>query len=579
MFVKLLVALSILNFNSVVLQPSESSILKSARNAYNSGDFAKAKEKYLELLVLNPNSLDYNFEAGLSYISSDLEREKALTYFEKANSLDKEQAIPEIIYYCGISSHYNEEYQKAIDYFLKFKPFIDPKTGQELISTIENNIRICKNALELDKEDWNSKYELKNLGNKVNSEFYEYGSVITSDENKMYFTSRKRGTTGGKKYHDGRYFEDIYIAIKENENWVSTMKIDTMLKHTSGKINTNFHNAPIAFNHDETKLYLYRNSDIYESSLIGNLWSEPVKMSENINSDEYEPSIFISEDDNYLLLVSNRKDGMGGRDLYYSEKKSSNEWSIPINIGSDLNTALDEDAPFLTKDGKTLYFSSKGHNSMGGYDIFKSEKDENGKWSKPINLGKPFNSPADDIYYSESDDRKEFFLSSNRKNGLGGMDIWSINELEKDTLIVANDTTTIEKDTIITTPVKLITSSSFEENFTYNAIEIKGTKMDFNAFIKETGIIINQKGSVEIFIQSSASKVPTTTFKTNKKLSEKRAEWTKERIEKALNDAGFPSEKFKIKTESSVQGPNYKNDYETNMTEYEKYQFIKVVSR
>lgn len=579
MLVKLLVVLSIFNINAVVLQPSESSLLKSARNAYNSGDFTKAKEKYAELLKLNPNSLDYNFEAGLSYISSDVEREKALTYFEKANTLDKEQAIPEILYYCGISSHYNEEYQKAIDYFLKFKPFINSKTGQELLTSVENNIRVCRIALELDKEKWDTKYELKNLGDKINSEFYEYGSVLTSDRNKMYFTSRKRGSTGGKKYHDGRYFEDIYVAIKENENWESSMKIDSMFKHTTGKINTNFHNAPIAFNHDETKLYLYRNSDIYESTLNGNQWSEPVKMSENINSDEYEPSIFISEDDKYLLLVSNRKDGIGGRDLYYSEKNSNNEWSLPTNIGKELNTEFDEDSPFLTKDGNTLFFSSKGHNSMGGYDIFKSEKDENGKWSKPINLGKPFNSPADDIYYSESDDRKSFYLSSNRKNGLGGMDIWSINEIKNDILIATNDTTTVDKDSIISTPVNLITSSAFEENFTYNSIEIKSTKMDFNNFIKETGLIINQKGTVEIFIQSSASKVPTTTFKTNKKLSEKRAEWTQEKIEKALNDAGFTKEKYKFKVESNVQGPNYKNDFETNKTEYEKFQFIKVVSR
>jgi hypothetical protein len=447
-----------------------------------------------------------------------------------------------------------------------------------LTDAVENNILICKNALEIDQQVSNSRYELKNLGNKVNSEFYEYGSVITSDGNKMYFTARKRGSTGGKIFHDSRYFEDIYVAIKENENWVSSMKIDTMFKHTTGKINTKFHNAPIAFNHDETKLYLYRNSDIYESSLNGNLWSEPIKISENFNSDEYEPSIFISEDDNYLLLVSNREGGLGGRDLYYSEKKTNGEWSAPVNLGKDLNTTYDEDSPFLSKDGKTLYFSSKGHKTMGGFDIFKSTKDENGKWGKPINLGKPFNSPADDIYYSESDDNKTYFLSSNRKDGLGGMDIWSIIEKKKEDLIAENDTNSILKDSIIT-PIKVVTSSLFEENFTYNAIDIKGTKMDFNEFIMLTGQIINQKGSVEIFIQSSASKVPTTTFKTNKKLSEKRAEMTKEKIDKALKNNGFKVESYKFKTEAMVQGPTYKNDFETNKTEYEKYQFIKVETR
>lgn len=404
--------------------------------------------------------------------------------------------------------------------------------------------------------------------------YSEYGAIVSEDGNKMIFTARKRGSTGGRTFYDHKFFEDIYITEKVNDDWQPSVKLDSLLKFTSQKVNSEYHNAVIAFNKDETKLYIYRDSDIYESELTENKWSDPVKMSDNLNSDEFEPSIYISKDEQFLIITSNKEGGQGGRDLYIAKKTSEGKWGNPVNMGTTINTEEDEDAPFLSTDGNTLFFSSRGHSTSGGYDIFKSTRNSTGEWEKPVNLGAPFNSPADDIYYIENPSQKTIYLSSNRRSGLGSMDIWMIQDKSKDEPIEKDTTDVVEN--IDTVDIPTLLSSVFEENFKYNVIEISGAKMSFETFIQETSAIINQKGNVEIFISSSASYVPTTTHKSNKNLSEKRAEMTRQKIEKALTAAGFKTDKYSFKIESKVQGPKYKNDYDSNQTEYEKYQYIKV---
>lgn len=594
LFSTLIIGLNFIGFSNT---PDEKNLLKDARSYYMNGHFDLAKKNYEQLITLQPENRDYQFETGLAYYHSEINREKSLIYFEKAIGIDSKEPLPEAYYYCGLASLYSENLIKAKSYFSKFIPFIDPKEGKELLKDVHRLIEMCDNA-EINFKTKNEKLQAFNHDDDLNSIYSEYAPILMKDETTLLFTARKRGSTGGKKSADAIYYEDIYIALKRDNKWLNSIKIDSLEKYTKAPINTGRHNAAISFNADETKLYLYKDADLYESNLVENKWSEPKKMNDNLNSREHEPSVFVSPDENYILFVSTRDGGNGGRDIYISEKNQNGEWGIAKNLSYTINTPFDDDAPFLTSDGKELYFSSKGHNSMGGFDIFKSVKDEKGNWGTPINMGIPFNSTADDIYFIKSSDHKNIFLSSNRLGTMGGMDLYEIREVEKDSTLLSSENTKIETDSSLINSTILennqIQNSTEKNNFIfhstalnlnyqqtygYNQTELKVENEQFLGYLNQIVTHINQKGIVEIIIETSASRVPTTTFGSNLSLAKKRADEAKNKIEKALIGAGFTNEKYKFNLQSNVQGPAYKNDFDINAQNYEPYQYIKLSIR
>jgi len=160
-------------------------------------------------------------------------------------------------------------------------------------------------------------------------------------------------------------------------------------------------------------------------------WSVPVRMNQNVNIGDANPSIFITPDEQEIFIVSvGAEGGFGERDIYHARKNENGTWDKPTNLGPTINTQYKEDAPYLSKDGKTLYFSSRGHNSSGGYDFFVSNLVD-GEWSTPVNMGYPMNSAGDDIYISWNSDNRGGFFSSNRAGGFGGMDIYSFGLVRK----------------------------------------------------------------------------------------------------------------------------------------------------
>lgn len=596
MFSTFLISISLL-VSSINEPKSDADLLKDARNSYMKGNYAEAKAVYAELIKRNPNSLDYNFELGLSYFQSEVEKEKALEYFEKALNLDAKVKIPEILYYCGLARQYTGNMEMAKSYFEKFKVHIDPKIGVEILNEVNHLIVMCEHAQA--NTLVNDKIELANLGQSVNTEFGEYAPVMKKDGSMILFTARNRGTTGSKKAADTKFYEDIYVAYLENGIWNHDKKNDSIFKLTN-ELNNEWHNAAITYNSDETKLFTYRKGDIYESTLENGKWGIPVKMEDGLNTREQEPSVFISPDQSYLLIVSTKEGGKGGRDIYSSKKLPDGNWSATYNLGDKINTPYDDDAPFITNDGKTLYFASKGHNSMGGYDIFKSELDEEtGEWSQPVNIGLPFNSTADDIYYVESKVAGTAFLSSNRAGGFGGMDIYQVQpKLVDSTILLAqndidssnldsaevavnsnngNQNTNAASQNLLFHPT--LVKNNYEQYFGYNHVAADTQNENFKGFLNQVALTINQKGIVEIFIEASASYVPTTTFGTNKELADSRANKVKSELEMQLKSVGFSNEKYKITISAKVQGPAYKDDYEKNAESYGKFQYIKLSIR
>ena len=276
----------------------------------------------------------------------------------------------------------------------------------------------------------NVEFKIENLGSIINSEYTDYGAVVNADESILMFTSRREKSTGGKYEHYlNEYYEDIYISYNKNGKW-------TKPKNICKPVNTKVHDAVTYLSPDGRKLLIYRaykkDGNIYECVLKGDKWSKPRKLGDNVNTQYQESSASLSYDEKTLYFISARpENNIGGRDIYMSRwNEKQKKWGKAINLGPTINTKYDEETVFIHPDGKTLYFSSKGHNTMGGYDIFKSVF-ENSKWSVPENLGYPINTPDDDVSYVASANGKHAYYSSIKDDGLGKKDIYRITFIER----------------------------------------------------------------------------------------------------------------------------------------------------
>lgn len=409
-------------------QKVDNKAMKKARTAFAAGKYNEAKSFYFQVLATAPEFPDALFETGLCYFNSNVQKDSSVHFFERALLHSGKDTIPEMVYYLGRSYHYADRFEDAIKTYQLFKSFTSSKgAGMLLARDVDRFIEMCNTGRKLTNQI-NTEIRVVNLGVNVNSEFSEYSPVVKKDESMLIYTARRPSTTGGKVFNDDKHFEDIYISLS-NQNaktWTSAVKIDSSKVFTNTKINTKWHDAVISFSDNEEKLFIYRQNHVWVSESKNGAWTNPIKLGKEINSKGHEPSIFLTHDERSMFVVSNRKEGFGGRDIYWTHKDGSGNWRALKNLGPSINTKYDEDAPYFMRDGKTLFFSSNGHTTMGGYDVFKSVLQSDSTWSVPENLGVPINSSGDDIYYVPSDNLTYAYHSSSRKGGLGDMDIYRI---------------------------------------------------------------------------------------------------------------------------------------------------------
>jgi len=398
-----------------------------------SGSYREAREYYLKAYGYNSDNAELNYMVGRCYLFTDNKFE-SIKYIKKAYDL-KPDVNFDIHLMLGMAYHQILEFDKAIEEYNYFINNLHPKFRAKYQSQIDLYIQQCKNGKLLAAEP--KRVVINNLGKGVNSIYDEYGPVITNDGQEMYFTSRRKYSKKSEKsVLDDKYFEDVYHSDLDGEIWSRAKRLD---KKITGRANTT-NIAVIGLSPDKQKLYIYKGDnkrgDLYVSTLKKGLWTKPKSLSK-FNSKYSEVSMCISSDESVLYFISgNTKKGYGGTDIYISRKNSQGKWGKPENAGNVINTFFDELGVSLGMNDSVLYFSSKGHNSMGGYDVFQSTLSNVGLWSKPRNLGYPINTPNDDVFYVVSPDGKTAFYSSNRESGLGGMDIYKIIYLgaEKDML-------------------------------------------------------------------------------------------------------------------------------------------------
>lgn len=663
----------------------EKNLYKLANKQLASEDYKEAQASYTKLVEMNATNEVYFFEGGLSYYFSDFERAKGIPFFESSLQNSKEDTIPELYYYLGRSYHLNGEFNKSKDAFNKFKPFIeaDSKAGQELMKKADYFVAVNERGSDF-LTNKNENIVTTNLGDKINSSYGEYAPVLKKDDNVLLFTSRRESSISKKLDKDLLPYENVYIAKKVDEMWSIITDENEIQKYVPKNLNSKKHEAGVIYSSDGKTLYTYKNDIIWKSILEDGAWSKLEELDKNINTSKYNiPSVSISKDGNTLYFVSNRKNGIGGKDIYKSTKTSEGNWGEAELMSESINSQLDEDSPYVSEDGKTLYFASKGHKGIGGYDIYKSTL-VNGNWSTAENMGIPVNSPSDDIYFIIDNEENNGFLASARNGGIGGMDLYQFcmncpksitNTING--LLVNSDNTLIDngvinmknlssdsltgtaetkdgKFTIVTkesgeqeltveapnyekqiayldlpkksseTDVKItltqfekdadtyqvlnilsnklglnksdtiklekvIASSENEPNnntnkpsigtykelYSYNSNKINVQNVDFIALIDKT-INKSSNGKIYIDIESSASKVPTSTFGSNKKLASSRGEKAKAIIIDVLKAKGISSDKIVInKINSIVSGPAYSGDYK-NTAKYNEFQYVKI---
>jgi outer membrane protein OmpA-like peptidoglycan-associated protein/tetratricopeptide (TPR) repeat protein len=432
--------------------------------------FKLALTEYLIANAFNSNSALCNFKMGVCYYNLPAQRQMGLTYVEKAVMLNP-NVDPMIQYYLGRFYHLAAQWDKGITAYRAYLTTLnsDPNGNRDKIADMNRKIQECLTGKELQKHP--QRVFIDNLGPTVNTGDPEYAPVITADESEIIFTSRRATSTGGKLDPDNQYFEDLYQTNYVAGKWTPPVNM--------GKpINSEDHDATAGLSPDGQKLYLYRfthGGDLYECELKGDHWTEPERMNKNINSDSHESSVSLSFDGKKLFYISDKEGGIGNRDIWYSTQDPKGKWGPSTNLGSPINTIYGEEGVFIHPDGKTIYFSSQGHNTMGGYDIFKSTF-ENGKWGEPENLGWPINGPDDDVFFVISANGKHGYFAANKADGQGEKDIYKITFLgpEKQLAMSSEDNLLAG----LAQPVKNVEALTPVEVKTSNVTILKGTVTD-----------------------------------------------------------------------------------------------------
>lgn len=326
-----------------------------------------------------------------------------------------------------------------------------------------------------------TKAKITNLGSTINSAGEEYVPAISADESMLIYTYIGEKSKGGKLNNllmpdpYGEYREDVYISYKTNDTFGAPMPLDS--------INTNSHDGAISLSNDGQKLFVYRDNgddhgDIYESHLVGEQFTPPVKLRGQVNSYSWDGHCSLSPDGKTLYFSSERFGGFGGRDIYRARLQADSTWGQVTNLGDSINTPLDDDAPFVHPDGITLYYSSKGKNSMGGYDIFSATLDtKDSVFRSTKNMGYPINSTDDDIYFVLAANNKEGYYSSGKKGGQGLKDIYLVNpefEETKPAMYLVKGKTNLDGNPVDGTIQVVMLSKNNEVFGTFNTNTGKG---------------------------------------------------------------------------------------------------------
>ncbi|MBI3501618.1 MAG: PD40 domain-containing protein [Bacteroidetes bacterium] len=412
--------------NAQPKKPKATGDPKAAEEYFKSGNFEYALDEYLILIKKEPENEKYNYRIGVCYINTDIDKTKAISYLEKIKDKTSE---PETKYLLGRAYLYAYKFDDAIKMLNEYKK--EGKGSAENMKDLELEAQYCLNAKELMKYPVNVNFE--NLGKNINSEYPDYFPFVPADESFIIFNS-KRPESGSWQNPDGSWTSNIYISRVKDGQFTKTKLLGRVVNTMDGE------EEAVGLSASGDYLLIYYDNfqgsgDIYISKCDkAKNFKEPILLDEQINSQRgQEIAASITADGNAIYFASTRPGGFGGSDIYVCRRLPTGKWGPAQNLGEEINTPYNEDFPNISPDGKTLYFSSMGHTSMGGYDIFFAKYDDKKNlFNDAKNLGYPINSTQDDMNFRVSANGKYGYISIRRKDGLGDLDIYRLDFIDVD---------------------------------------------------------------------------------------------------------------------------------------------------
>lgn len=380
-------------------------------------DYKEALPLYQQLLKVYPTNANIKYRIGQCYINTPGEKEKAVSYLEdavkninpeyKEGRFREESAPYDALYYLANAYRINNQIDKAIETYELFRKNMNPDIYDSTIVNLQ--IQSCLNARALMAQPLFIREKV--LGNTINDRTSEFNPVVSDEEDMMVFSRSEA------------FYDALLYATRKNGVWSGAQNLNELLKVDRDLF-------PTGLSKDGKTLYLYSSADydgiIYKSEFENGSWSPIVKLNDNINTKFWESHATVSHDNKRLYFTSNRKGTLGGLDIYVSKRDSTGDWGPAENLGPVINTPYNEESPFLSNDDKTLFFSSRGHFNMGGYDIFYSTILADGTMSVPLNVGFPLNSTDDDVFFKPLNDGYEGYLAKEGSAGFGKQDIYRI---------------------------------------------------------------------------------------------------------------------------------------------------------
>lgn len=403
------------------LEEAKQYLKEGDRLFYSAGrlDVALSIQEFNKAYEINPNNSELNYKIGVAYMQGD-HKFDALPYFEKAKKLNPD-GFPEMDFYLARSYHIRMNWDKAEKYY---KSYIEhPKASKKGIQKAEKGLKEVAVGRKLAANP--VRVWIDNLGDQINSKYPDHSPLISADERKLFFTSRREDSKGGLMDEFEMYFEDVYYSENVDGEW-------TEAKNIGDSINTQYHDATIGLTPDGFGLMVFKGINrktggIYISRNEDGEWTKPKPFFGSDKIKHHQPSATFTFDEKRVYFISNQPGSLGEHDIFYSDyNEEKKEWGEPVNLGEKINTEFDERGVFLSADDKTLYFSSQGHENMGGLDIFYTTLQDDGSWSEPVNMGYPINTPDDDLYFVVSGNERYGYYSTYREGGLGDKDIYRI---------------------------------------------------------------------------------------------------------------------------------------------------------
>lgn len=435
--------------------------LRKAARATENGHLEKARAYYAKALEKDKDSYEANAGLGITLSEFMDQYEEALPFLENAYLHTPKDTLPDLLYALSKCYQHTGKFNEAISFIEKLKNSvaIDNEEDKTYQLDLTKRKADCIYAMANTGTSGTKEWYVVNLGSNINSKTPEYVPVLTP-EGELLFTSKRKDHPKEKINDlDGKYFESMYISKLENGRYASPRRYTIPDLFINSKFRKH-HESVISMSPDGKKLFVYRDNKIFEIDLDQVKKESPKKLSKNINFDYYQNHAYLSKDGKLLFFTSEADGGFGGLDIYKSEKKPDGTWGKPINLGPTINTKYDEDAPFLSDDGTTLYFASRGLPGYGNFDIYKSVLID-GKWGQPENLGLPINSQAHDIFMVQNSNGNIGYFSSARPGGKGDMDIYKINYLKN-----LNKECPSQNNTLISIKSELLSDKEHKYAFT-----------------------------------------------------------------------------------------------------------------